>query len=107
VFLMTVRHKQRNDCKIICLSFYAYSFIGFAVVLRCDASDALATTECNYIKTIGTSYTDEASSHREISQEVANAIEAGMFGIMSSMSVSTTTGTKQLIFPINLYTLMR
>ena len=38
------------------------------VVLRCDASDALATTECNYIKTVGTSYESSVEESMSISQ---------------------------------------
>ena len=62
------------------------------VVLRCDASDALATTECNYIKTIGTTYEDSVSESMSISSEVSYQMQIKMFGIMESMGISQTTG---------------
>ena len=35
---------------------------GYEVVLVCDATNAVTDTECNYIKTMGTTYTESYSN---------------------------------------------
>ena len=76
------------------LSSHLMDCLGFVEVLTCDATDALATTECDYQKTIGTQYSSEAQEHMAISQGVSYEISTGLFDIFSeSLGFSSETGT--------------
>ena len=65
----------------------------FEVVMLCDATLAESDVECNYIKTIGTSYTETMSSSMSLDVTVENEMKEKFFGIFeSTLSVSVTTG---------------
>ena len=65
----------------------------FEVVMLCDATQAQSDVECNYIKTIGTSYTETMSSSMSLDVTVENEMTEKFFGIFeSTLSVSVTTG---------------
>ena len=65
----------------------------FEVVMLCDATQAQSDVECNYIKTIGTSYTETMSSSMSLDVTVENEMKEKFFGIFeSTLSVSVTTG---------------
>ena len=46
----------------------------WAVTLVCDATGATQPVECSYMKTIGTSYTDQVSEDMAISAGVSSEI---------------------------------
>ena len=52
---------------------------GWAVKLVCDATMASEPVECNYIKTIGTSWTEEVSESMSISAGVSAEISVMSF----------------------------
>ena len=60
--------------------------------MSCDGTDLEVAGECSYTKSIGTTYTTETSEHMSISSEIYSEIQAGMFGIMSTLGASTSTG---------------
>ena len=65
----------------------------FEVVMLCDATKAETDVECNYIKTIGTSYTESMSTSMSVDITVKNEMTAKFFDIFSEkLSISVTTG---------------
>merc|ERR1711963_646427 len=65
----------------------------FEVVMLCDATQAQSDVECNYIKTIGTSYTETMSTSMSVDITVKNEMKEKFFGIFeSTLTVSVTTG---------------
>ena len=65
----------------------------FEVVMLCDATLAESDVECNYIKTIGTSYTETMSSSMSLDVTVENEMKEKFFGIFeSTLTVSVSTG---------------
>ena len=49
-------------------------FSEYSVILVCDATGATIDVRCDYSKTVGTTYTEQASSHMSISQSVSEEI---------------------------------
>ena len=60
--------------------------------MRCDATQSGVDVECNYMKTLGTSYTREVSEHMSISSGVSYSISQDFFGIFSS-EIGTAVNT--------------
>ena len=58
----------------------------------CDGTDLDVAAECKYRKTIGTTYSESVSEQMSVSSEVYSEIQAGMFGIMSTLGASINTG---------------
>jgi len=66
---------------------------GFDVVLDCDATNAIVDTECNYMKTMGTTYTETYSNSMSLDVTVKAAMEAKFFDFFSEkIGVSVSTG---------------
>ena len=66
---------------------------GFDVVLVCDATNAQEDTECNYMKTMGTTYTETYSNSMSLDVTVKAAMEAKFFDFFSEkIGVSVSTG---------------
>ena len=66
---------------------------GFDVVLVCDATNAITDTECNYIKTMGTTYTESYSNSMSVDVTVKNEMSAKFFDIFSEkIGISVSTG---------------
>ena len=67
--------------------------IWFDVVLVCDATNAVTDTECNYIKTMGTTYTESYSNSMSVDVTVKNEMSAKFFDIFSEkIGISVSTG---------------
>ncbi len=65
----------------------------FNVVLRCDATNAREDSECNYIKTVGTKYTQSFSESMSIDTTIKASMSANFFDIFgASIGVSVHTG---------------
>lgn len=65
----------------------------FEVVLRCDATGAIDTIGCNYIKKIGLIFGQEMSESTSVSSTLKAELTAEFMGIFeSTIGVSTTTG---------------
>jgi hypothetical protein len=66
---------------------------GFDVVLVCDATNAITDTECNYIKTMGTTYTESYSNSMSVDVTVKNEMSSKFFDIFSEkIGISVSTG---------------
>ena len=66
---------------------------GYHVVLRCDATNAIESVNCNYIKKVGLIYGEELSESVSVSTTIAYEITASIFKSFSeTLSVSMTTG---------------
>ncbi len=65
----------------------------FAVVLRCDATEAIAPVECNYYKKIGTTFGEELSETVSVSETIEYEISVSIFELFSEkLGISMTTG---------------
>jgi len=65
----------------------------FEVVLDCDATNAIVDSECNYMKTMGTTYTETYSNSMSLDVTVKAAMEAKFFDFFSEkIGVSVSTG---------------
>lgn len=65
----------------------------YAVVLRCDATGAIEPTNCKYVKTVGSIYSEEVSESMSIDVTIKEEIKESFFDIFSStIGVSVSTG---------------
>jgi hypothetical protein len=65
----------------------------YNMVLICDATNAAADTECNYMKTVGTMYTETYSNSMSLDVTIKTEMSAKFEGLFSaSVGVSVSTG---------------
>lgn len=63
------------------------------VVLRCDATNAVETVNCNYIKKVGVVYSEEMSESMSVSTTISYKLTASLFDLFSeTLGISVTTG---------------
>ena len=75
-FIMPVlsKHTTQDFGATLEKVWYCILFSEYSVILVCDATGATIDVRCDYSKTIGTTYTEQASSHMSISQSVSEEI---------------------------------
>ncbi len=65
----------------------------FNVVLKCDATNAITDTECNYIKTVGTKFSQSYSESMSIDTTIKYSMSEKFFGMFeATIGVSVSTG---------------
>ena len=66
---------------------------GYHVVLRCDATLAIESVSCNYIKKVGLVYGEELSETVSVSATISYEITESIFeGFSDTWGISVTTG---------------
>ena len=65
----------------------------YEVVMNCDATNAQSDSECNYIKTMGTTFTETFSNSMSVDVTVKYEMEAKFFDLFSEkLGISVSTG---------------
>ena len=61
--------------------------------MTCDNSDGVVIVGCKYMKTIGTSFSEEVAESMSISASISASMEASFFRLFSTtLEMSVTTG---------------